>query len=38
MAEHLRRIKRKEISDYYLGWRIQNEPIDHMGKKKLKRK
>jgi hypothetical protein len=38
MAEHLRRISRKAISDHYLGWKIQNELTDLMSKNKLKRK
>jgi hypothetical protein len=33
MAEYLRRISRKEISDHYLGWKIQNEVIDLTSKK-----
>jgi hypothetical protein len=33
MVEHPMRISRKEISDHYLGWKIQNELIDLMSKK-----
>lgn len=32
MAEHLRRISANDISDHYLGWRIQNELITLMSK------
>jgi hypothetical protein len=30
LAEHLRRTSRKEMSDHYLGWKIQNELFDLM--------
>jgi hypothetical protein len=33
MVEHLRRISRKEISDHYLGWKIQNKLIGLMSKR-----
>jgi hypothetical protein len=37
MAEHLRRISRKEVSHHYLGWKIQNELIDLMSKKLMRK-